>query len=259
MTDAPRLDYYARPRGARQLVLLAHGGLSQSSAGSSGWWPPLLRMLPFAGVAVSTAPSAAVAMLRYRLQGWNGESKDAATDLRTVLRELPTGIERVLLIGHSMGGRAVVHAAGSRAVVGVCALAPWLPSGEPLGDLGGRRLVFAHGTADTTTDFGATAEFVRRCRQRGWPAAFFAVAGEQHQMLRRAPAWEDLVARFVATGTSGRPDRLLDDATTSDPSRRPTPLAAAGRGGAPFGAASVVAASLRMAPRRLRLNRTRPV
>jgi dienelactone hydrolase len=218
-------------------------------------------MLPFAAVATAAAPTAAVGMLRYRVQGWNGSRKDAAKDLRDVLGGLAgdsgRDIDRVLLIGHSMGGRAVLDAAASPLVTGVCALAPWLPSGEALADLGGRRIVFAHGDADTTTDFASTAQFVRRCRERGWPAAFFTVPGEQHNMLRSASAWDDVVGRFVTAEVSGTGDPLLDEATTTDVSRPPTLLSASERGTPWRGVASVAAAAAtaRAVPRWLAVRR----
>ena len=70
--------------------------------------------------------------MRYRYRGWNGAAADPVADLRAVLDGLPPRITRVLLIGHSLGGRAVIAAGNHPLVEGVLAHAPWLPGGEPL-------------------------------------------------------------------------------------------------------------------------------
>lgn len=220
----PGLDFYANPPSADCLVVLAHGGHAESTRHSQSWWPPLLRMLPFARVASAASPQSAVALVRYRLQGWNGSQRDAAVDLLRVLEGLPRRFERVLLVGHSMGGRAVVHAGAHPRVVGVCALAPWLPPREPLSELVGRRLVFAHGTSDTVTDHLATGAYVSRCREQGWPTAWLTVPDERHNLLRRAREWNDLVGRFVLSVSGGTPDPLLAAATSTDLRAGPMPV-----------------------------------
>ena len=120
------------PVGATDLVLLAHGGSEHSSADPHLWSGAILRMWPFAQAVRSAVPEAAIGLMRYRYRGWNGAAADPAVDLRAVLDGLPPLIRRVVLIGHSMGGRAVVAAGDHPRVAGVLALAPWLPDGEPL-------------------------------------------------------------------------------------------------------------------------------
>jgi dienelactone hydrolase len=117
-----------------------------------------------------------------------------------VLDGLPSRITRVLLIGHSMGGRAIVAAGNYPLVGGVLALAPWLPDGEPLVALRGP-VVFAHGTADNVTDPAQTAAYAKRLRASGVPVALLSVADENHTMLRRSPDWNSLVRDFVAGTT----------------------------------------------------------
>ena len=80
-------------------------------------------------------------LLRYGVCGWNqrnGRSlglarpspvPDARWALDEVRREL--GDVPVVLLGHSMGGRTAVAVADDPSVVGVVALAPWLPPDEP--------------------------------------------------------------------------------------------------------------------------------
>ncbi|MFD3403130.1 alpha/beta hydrolase [Kribbella sp. NPDC058693] len=198
---SPGVDLVRHPVGATDLVLLAHGGQEHSHEDPTLWRPALLRMWPFALAARSAAPKAAVGFLRYRFRGWN-DGGDAATDLRTVLDELPPVISRVFLIGHSMGGRAVVAVADHPRVAGVLALAPWLPFDEPLVAVR-VPITFAHGTDDTITDPAGTTAYAARLRAAGAAVTTYSLAGEGHAMLRRAKDWDRLVADFVRETPAG--------------------------------------------------------
>jgi dienelactone hydrolase len=211
----PGVDYVRHPAGASELILLAHGGQEQSDADPHRWRPALLRMWPFALVARSVAPDAAIGFLRYRARGWNGGA--AATDLRTVLDQLPAEITRVALIGHSMGGRVVVAVGDHPRVTGVLALAPWLPPGEPLVRLR-PPVVFAHGTADRVTDPAATAAYADRLRAAGTPVTTYDLPAEAHTMLRHAGTWNHLVRTFITrtrtTRRSPQPDQPMPEASS---------------------------------------------
>lgn len=225
----PGIDLLAAPAGATDLVLLAHGGVVDSFKNPHAWRAPILRMWPFATTARAAAPGAAVGLMRYRYQGWNGAAASPAIDLRTVLDNLPSRIRRVILIGHSMGGRAIVAAGNHSLVSGVLALAPWLPPDEPLVPLRGL-VVFAHGTLDRVTDPAQTAAYARRLRAGGTPVALLTVDGEKHAMLRRTADWNTLVQRFtIATlGESVDCAALTTDPARTDPLpawNSPTPLA----------------------------------
>jgi dienelactone hydrolase len=188
-------------------VLLAHGGQEHSQADPDLWRPALLRMWPFASVATSAAPDAAVGFLRYRFRGWN-DGGDAAVDLRTVLDGLPPVISRVFLIGHSMGGRAVVAVGDHPRVAGVLALAPWLPVDEPLVAVRAP-ITFVHGTDDTITDPAGTTAYAARLRAAGAAVTTYSLAGEGHAMLRRPKDWNRLVADFVGqTPAAGGSEQL---------------------------------------------------
>jgi pimeloyl-ACP methyl ester carboxylesterase len=198
------MDLVWHPAGATDLVVLAHGGMEHSQASPYLWSAPLLRMWPFAGAARSAVPAAAIGLLRYRYRGWNGDAADSAADLRVVLDELPPVIQRVVLIGHSMGGRAVVAAGDHPRVAGVLALAPWLPDGEPLAALR-PPVTFAHGTLDTITDPRATTAYANRLRAAGTPVTVYSVAAETHGMLHRPTDWNTLVATFTANALGPSP------------------------------------------------------
>jgi pimeloyl-ACP methyl ester carboxylesterase len=217
VTSLPRIDHVAGPRVAANLVLLAHGGQQDSFVEPHGRRPAILRMWPLARAAHEAAPHATVGLARYRYRGWNGESADPAADVRALLDALPSEVTRAVLIGHSMGARAIVRC-GSHCVVGsLLLLAPWLPGGEPTVDIGSRSLVFAHGNRDRVTDPAATAEYVRRMRETGNAAAFFTALDETHALLRRPGDWNELIGRVVRAAITGRPDPVLSTATSRNP------------------------------------------
>lgn len=197
----PGVDLVWHPAGATDLVVLAHGGMEHSQASPYLWNSALIRMWPFAAAAGTAVPTAAIGLLRYRYRGWNGDSADSAADLRAVLDELPPVIQRVVLIGHSMGGRAVVAAGDHPRVAGVLALAPWLPDDEPLTALRAP-VTFAHGTLDTITDPRATTAYANRLRAAGTPVTVYSVAAETHTMLHRPTDWNTLVAEFTQSALS---------------------------------------------------------
>lgn len=199
--SSPGVDLVRHPVGATDLVLLAHGGEEHSQADPHRWRPALLRMWPFARVAAAAAPDAAVGFVRYRFRGWNDHGAPAL-DLRAVLEELPPVIARVFLIGHSMGGRAVVAAGNHPRVAGVLALAPWLPVDEPLSALR-PPVTFVHGADDTITDPAGTTAYADRLRDAGVAVTTYSLAGEGHAMLRRPKDWNRLVAAFVTSARDG--------------------------------------------------------
>jgi predicted esterase len=243
----PRLDLVAAPAGARDLVVVAHGGQEHSLEEPHDWRHAILRMWPFAAAACRAAPRAQVGLLRYRYRGWNGDEAHAAADLRQVLRGVPDGIERIALVGHSMGGRAVFSAGDEPRVAGVLGLAPWLPADEPLGRLQDRVVVLAHGGRDRIVDPRLTAAFARRLRRAGVPLALFTAEGEEHALLRRHGDWEELVSRFVRTSLGTATDPDLERAVSADPGHGADPLPAwRRRRGTPGAVAGVLASRMRL-------------
>jgi dienelactone hydrolase len=228
----PGIDLLAAPPSAADLVLLAHGGEVDSLGEPHGWRAPILRMWPFATAAHDAAPDAAVGLMRYRYRGWNGADAHPAADLRAVLDGLPERIRRVVLIGHSMGGRAVVAAGNHSKVVGVLGLAPWLLAEEPItlhgsghaaaddsGITSAVTVVLAHGTADRITDPELTAAYARRLRATGLPVGLVSVEGEKHAMLRRYADWNELVRRFTAHALGEPGDSARCPALSTEPDR----------------------------------------
>jgi dienelactone hydrolase len=228
----PGIDLLAAPPSAADLVLLAHGGEVDSLGDPHGWRAPILRMWPFAAPARDAAPAAAVGLMRYRYRGWNGAAAHPAADLSEVLDGLPERIRRVVLIGHSLGGRAVVATGNHPKVVGVLGLAPWLPADEPItlhgsghaaADNSGIRsavtVVLAHGTDDRITDPRLTASYARRLRATGQAVGLVSVQGEKHAMLRRYADWSELVRRFTGHALGEPVDSGRCPALSTEPDR----------------------------------------
>src|SRR5207237_6126715 len=150
------------------VVLVAHGGQTSSTTPTSPLQPAVLRMIPVA-TAIRLAlrgSGAAVQRPRFRVRGWNGALASPVGDLNETLDALVAecGSVPVVLVGHSMGARAAVRAAAHPAVTAVAGLAPWLPPGEPAGQLAGRRVLLAHGTADSITSPAETSAFLEQSR-----------------------------------------------------------------------------------------------
>lgn len=238
----PRIDLLT-PIGS-DLVLLAHGGQETSVADPGVWRPPILRMWSLGLAARRAVPGVAVGLARYRYRGWN-TAGDTAADLRTVLDRLPDTITRVLLIGHSMGGRAVLRVADHDRVAGVLGLAPWLPAGDPVVEPYDRTVVLAHGTADRITDPHGTARYAAKLRAAGIAVASLSVQGDQHSMLHRPADWSALTGWFVRQILADGHD--LDPYLSDDPSRDPDPLPpSVGRQGIATGVSSIAWARLRL-------------
>ncbi|WP_310436122.1 alpha/beta fold hydrolase [Streptomyces sp. 3330] len=191
-----------RPAGSPgAAVLVLHGGREHSREASRGRHLAALRMRPVlrAAVAATDREDVLVGEVRYRYRGWN-TTADPVHDTVRALEELrrTAGDVPVTLVGHSMGGRAALRAAADPAVRGVLALAPWCPPGEPVGHLGGKRIVVLHGDRDRVTDPGESADYVRRARRAAAQAGIVLVRGGDHAMLRRCADWHRATAAIVA-------------------------------------------------------------
>ncbi len=189
----------ARPSA---LVVVLHGGQSVSLQRPHRLRPAYLRMVPIAHMLEGAlrADGVGVGLLRYRYRGWNGAQRDAYQDTERVLDEMSLrhpGVPAVL-VGHSMGGRAALHAAGHPSVRAVCALAPWLDGSDPVDQLSGRALLIVHGVEDRMTDPRQSYSYAVRARDVATRVARFEIAGEGHAMLRERHTWSTLTRRFVA-------------------------------------------------------------
>jgi pimeloyl-ACP methyl ester carboxylesterase len=185
---------------------------------------PIARHLASAG----EADGLGVWRLRFRYRGWNsraGVAEDAhpVADVRWAVQQLREqhGELPIVLVGHSMGGRAALWAADERGVVGLVGLAPWVTQGEPYKQVVGRRLLVVHGTRDRTTSAKNSKALVDAVREEvtvagpgaAADATFVHLRGGGHAMLRRAGIWNDLTADFVLqTGLGVLPSARLAQA-----------------------------------------------
>ncbi len=201
MTD-PRPHLHVRgDADADAVVLVLHGGRSQSRSAVPPGALAVLRMRPFAQRIWSVGRGRiAVASLRFAVRGWNGADASPVADTRWALDQLAARFDSgpIGLVGHSMGGRAALRAAGHPRVESVVGLAPWLGAGEPIAQLRDRRILLAHGSRDRTTSAEATAAYADALRRSGIAASFVEIPGDGHGMLRRARLWHDLAAGFLA-------------------------------------------------------------
>jgi predicted esterase len=196
----PHLRFTGDDARAEAVVLLLHGGTTDSLDPVRAFDSGVLRMIPF-GRSVIRAGGRRImlASLRYAVRGWNGDQDSPMPDARWALDriagrfgDLPVG-----LVGHSMGGRVALRVADHGGVRSVAALAPWLPPGESIPAMGDRTVLLAHGTADNRTDPRATFELADKLAAEGVDVELVKFPGGGHTMLFPARPWHDLVAGFM--------------------------------------------------------------
>lgn len=186
------------PPAARAAILFLHGGTADSRAPSRPWQLAAVRMKPFVRAVAAALPDDRVFLgeVRYRVRGWNGADADALRDVRRALAELTrlVGDVPVILVGHSMGGRAALRAADAPQVRAVLALAPWCPDDEPVTHLRDKDVTVIHGDRDRVTDPHDSVAFVHRARAAGARADVLLVPGGDHAMLHRSANWHRIAA-----------------------------------------------------------------
>jgi hypothetical protein len=209
----PYLVAASTPARVRAVVLISHGGQQFGTKPPHRFTPGLLRMIPIARALSGrgTASGLLVTHLRYRVVGYNDGSP--VEDVQWAISQLASHDAPICLVGHSMGARASLQAAGSAHVVGVVALAPWCPPSDPVDQLADRAVVFIHGVDDRVTSPASSYEYALRTRAVTERACRFVIARSGHGMVRRARLWHRLTTSFVlgAVGLEAMP-RVLTSA-----------------------------------------------
>jgi pimeloyl-ACP methyl ester carboxylesterase len=208
----PPGDGGATAAAVTAIVVVTHGGRSVSTEPATALQPAVIRMVPVARAIRRAVRGSGALVLRPRfmLRGWNGEQASPVADLDRLLDRLggQFGPVPIVLVGHSLGARAALRAAGYPAVRAVAALAPWLPPGEPVDQLARpaaeragedgpkRRVLFVHGTADRVTRPDDTWAYAERARSVA-DVASVEIRNGDHAMLRRPGLWHELAAEFT--------------------------------------------------------------
>lgn len=208
---SPALEQRAANGETRGIALFCHGGTATSVAPPRDRALSLVRMRAFEQFVHRTTgdQGIATALVRYRVAGWNGEAADAFTDVRWAiaqLREQHGTDVPIVLVGHSMGGRAALRAGGEPSVTAVCALAPWTPPGEPVMHLGDQTVAILHGRGDRWVPARLSAEFAVRARRAHARVARFEIEGG-HTMVRKSHRWHTFARDVVLGGTGIEPMR----------------------------------------------------
>lgn len=180
-------------------VLMLHGGAQHGHQPVDHRSLALRRTRAmFAAIAPRlTEAGVVVNLLRFSVRGWNADhgdvpppvadARDAVDALVQAHPDLP-----IVLLGHSMGARAAVHAADAPQVTGVVGLAPWLPPDDPIAALTGKHLVAAHGQRDRITSPRATRKYVERAAAVAATARFVDMGSLGHYMLTGARRWNEV-------------------------------------------------------------------
>ncbi len=164
--------------------------------------------------------------VHYRCRGWNGPDAHLAADAHWAADEVIRryGDVAVCLVGHGLGGRAALHAAGHPAVNSVLALAPWLPEDdvaappEPVGQLHGRQVLIVHGTNDARTDPELSYRLAERAKKTNRDTCRFEVHTDGNALRQYHGEVRALAADFVLGALFTRPyARPVADALAAPP------------------------------------------
>ncbi|WP_420312737.1 alpha/beta hydrolase [Streptomyces sp. YS-B37] len=179
-------------------MITLHGGPLAGHHPARPWQLAALRMRPVLRSSASAVSldETLLGQVRYRCKGWN--DGDAEQDALRALSELGrlVGDVPVILVGHAMGGRAALRVAAHPQVRGVVALAPWLPAGEPVGQLVGRSVLLVQGH-DGRSSGVHIWDYAERARAAGARVGVVVVRGGGPWMMRRAGVWHRTVASAV--------------------------------------------------------------
>ena len=170
-----------RPSSRRHAAVLLLPGRDGSLSGPADL---------YAQLAPSLQPVAAIAQVGYQRPGALASCR--ANILDTLDAFSRQGIERVALIGWDFGG-AVAIAAGAQSplVTGVACLAPDPGASDDIAAISPRRLLLAHGSADTVIPQSAS---LLLHTQAGYPSELALYPHETHDFIRyRAAILERLI------------------------------------------------------------------
>jgi pimeloyl-ACP methyl ester carboxylesterase len=180
-------------------VLVLPGGRPRDTSASRPWQLANQRMAWLAqSLHHSLGHSVTVQRVQYRKRGWNSPALDALRDAESALDTMRRDVDRVVLVGHSMGARVGAHLSSTSDVVGLVALAPWWPHDDADLIPASCRLLTLHGTADRRTDPRASQAQTGWARARGVDAKWVGLTNAGHYLLHDFARWHRLTSDFVA-------------------------------------------------------------
>ena len=214
----PKLIDVHVPSAPVGAVLVLHGGASQrQNVMVSPTQLSVLRMIPIARrIAQHGQDRLAVFRLLNSRRGWDTTHTpvhdalwafDAITD--HLGRRLP-----VCLVGHSLGGRAALLAAGAPDVRGVVALAPWVYPTDVAPGIDGRRILIVHGTRDRIASPARSAALAQALSRRA-DVRYESVPGGKHAMLRHSRRFVEPATGFVLETLLGQKGSRLHQCASS--------------------------------------------
>ena len=124
-------------------VVCVNGG---TSAEVPGTWSASLEWL--VRRLARRLPELGFLEVRYRIKSWRRLELCVEDGAAAIDAARGSGVERLALLGFSMGGAVSVRNAGAAGVELVAGVNPWLPPQLGLETLQGRRLAIAHGALD---------------------------------------------------------------------------------------------------------------
>jgi pimeloyl-ACP methyl ester carboxylesterase len=208
------VDVRAPDRAVKAVALVLHGGKADSFDASDPNGLAAVRMRPFAGSLHRSGASRGLAVwtVRYRFRGWNGPERSPLADTLWALEQVRRqhGDVPVVLIGHSMGGRTALYAAADDSVRGICLLAPWTETGDPVEQLAGRSVLLAHGAWDVVTSATGSLRYAERAAAVTSPVGRFVVRADTHAMLFRWRRWHAIATGYTlgTLGLTPMPQRI---------------------------------------------------
>jgi len=196
----PKLIDVRVPESPAGVILVLHGGAARrENMMVSPTQLSVLRMIPIARrLARGGDGRLAVLRLLNSRRGWDTRHTPVH-DVRWALEELAERLGRSLptcLVGHSLGGRAALLAAGAPAVRGVVALAPWVYPTDIAPGIEGRRILIVHGSDDRIASPARSAALAQGLSART-EVDYVTVPSGKHAMLKHGRQFVDPAVDFV--------------------------------------------------------------
>lgn len=186
-----------QPSDPDGVVLVLHGGAARrGGVPVSPSQLSVLRMIPVARrIARAGGRRLAVYRVLNTSRGWD-PAHTPVDDVRWALAEVEADLP-VVLVGHSLGGRAALLAGGEPAVRGVVALNPWVYDTD-VADLSGRQVLIVAGDQDRIADPARSAALAHTLRRTSTADVdYVTIPGGKHAMLSHHSAYESLATTFT--------------------------------------------------------------